>query len=304
MRNRAWSVLIASVGRESLVTLCNSILTDSEGLDFRPRIFVALNGTEPLGLRELETDVEVLKISSMPIGVGNAMNMGLEKVPDGLVWTIADDDDWLQGKLAYDAGLMADLGSECVLLPKVRYRDERSLVHTIRPRIAIQPGESVLSYLYGRPTFWRNPRFITLSGSVAERSVWQDFPFGTAGVREDIDQLNEMQKSGIKLIVGEVVSVQINVALARGAQRDPSSDAIEWSIKNLTQWESVWFLGTRWTKPRVSVGDSQGILDMIRATRGKVLLNWIPRTTLFTLLYLSLVSVKFSRIGKVKNVVK
>ncbi len=246
-------VIIPSIGRNSLVDLVEQIKVDERDSGIDAEIFVALNGILPSGL-EFE-NVHILNISKDPIGVAAAMNSALNKVHDGLVWTIADDETWKVGKFRSDLESIRDLEGNWILLPSSIFNDE--LGKAIRPRIRLKEGERLLDYLYGHIHFLRNPRYISLSGACAKRSTWLNVKFSeTMQTREDIDYVYRQEMLGCKFVQSTKVTVGINVKLERGAIREQgAAEAYSWATERLTRKQRVGFIGCAWVKPLVYSGN-------------------------------------------------
>lgn len=244
-----YMVIIPSLGRPSLGDLIEEIKRDEIHCGIRVEIYVALNGNLPDGMHI--DNVNLLNLSQEPIGVATAVNSALNIVPDGLIWTIADDETWKIGKFQSDLETIRDLAGQWILLPTSIFKDE--LGEAIRPRIPIKKGEAVLDYLYSHIHFWRNPRYISLSGACAERSTWLNVKFPeTMQTREDIDYIYLQEMQGCQLVQSSEITVGINVKLERGANREQAaSDALIWAEERLTKKQRVGFLGCAWVKPLV-----------------------------------------------------
>ena len=255
------NVLIPSIGRSSLSEITSDINNDSCNSGLRVQIYLALNGS--MTVKAPQNSVKVLNISDKPIGVAETVNRALKMIPNGVTWTIADDERWLNGKFLSDLDEISKLGTNFILLPKSIFEDE--LGKSVRPRIPIRSNESVYNYLFGKPSIGRNKRYISLSGACAYTPVWRSvkFPEGLS-TREDIEYLRLQQMLGCTLVQSAYTTVKINVSLSRSAKReiDPL-DALTWAVGNLSKKEFIGFIGGSWSKPLVYTSNSRALFNMI-----------------------------------------
>lgn len=255
------SVVIPSIGRESLVSLCNDIIVDAGVTGIDVHIFIALNGTLPSDFAQIR-GVTILEVSRVPCGVSRAVNEAMMVVPEGWVWTIADDESWLPGKFRNDLQELSAQSLETLLLPSLYYVDFVNVSPIVRPRRYPRAEEKIDHYLYGKPSFGRNTRYVSLSGSVAPRSVWLRFPFREVAVREDIEFLIAAQRGGVSLVFSRIPTVQVDAKHLRGLTRDPAQEAFGWCQAHLSGWSQVWFIASIWTKPFVWFGVPNEIREM------------------------------------------
>lgn len=266
--DKSLSVLIPTIGRHTLLPLVSEICRDAEisggVVEESLKIFIALNGKLEFPAQTLPNRCVVLEVSNRPMGVGRAMNKAIDLVPDGLVWTIADDERWHLGKLKRDLDEFATLPTPSLLLPVVQYRDDLDSKVQRRPRIVIQArDETVTEYLYGHLSLLRNPRYISLSGSLAERATWLQYPFGEDHVREDIVQLIRMDQGGVAILHASSQSVSVCTSSARSVQRDPAPEALLWALTYLRGRQRGLFLGSTWPKPFIMSGRPCAVLSML-----------------------------------------
>jgi hypothetical protein len=286
-----FSVIIPTVGRSSLVKLVEEIKRDSALSKVDVGIYVAKNGTLP---KELDADLlNILNYGSSPIGVGAAVNMALNEVPEGLVWTIADDENWLVGKIASDVEKFFSLEMNSILLPRSLFIDEIGTV--VRPKVLLSDGEAILDYLYTHIHFGRNPRYASLSGACALKSTWGQVKFPEdMKIREDIDYLYFQELRGCKIVQSDQVTVQINVKLARGALREQNAlEALEWARTRLSNKQRVGFLGCGWVKPLAYAGNIKAMSHMYRNLKFKGnLLNysdlWLVKSLLLYWIFIGI----------------
>lgn len=262
-----FSVIIPTVGRQSLVKLVEEIKRDSASSKIDIGIYIAKNGTLP---RELDTDLlNILNYGSSPIGVGAAVNLALTEVPEGVVWTIADDENWLTGKIESDVEKFSRLEMNSILLPRSLFIDEIGTV--VRPKVPLSDDEAILDYLYSHIHFGRNPRYVSLSGACAMKTTWDEVKFPeNMKIREDIDYLYFQELRGCKLVQNDQVTVQINVELSRGALREQNAfEALEWANIRLNNNQRVGFLGCGWVKPLAYSGNIKAMSQMYRTLKFK-----------------------------------
>ena len=281
-------VIIPTVGRNSVNKLIQQIQTDAKYASLDIEIYVALNGTleKPIAISE---NVSTLEISKTPIGVGETVNKALTLVPESLVWTIADDEDWLIGKFNHDIQIMLGPDSPDILSPIAYTEDE--LGKSVRPTKTIR-AENVIDYLYANIHFGRNQRYFTLSGACANRDVWKRVAFpSNLQSREDTSYLKAQAELNTVFRHGEKPTVRINTSLKRSAYRDEdTADALFWALKNLTSRQFVGFLGCSWPKPHVLNGNFCVIQEMITKV---IKINEVSviartRTTLLLMYWLSI----------------
>jgi hypothetical protein len=264
-----YRVVIPTIGRPSLDILIKQILADSEKARVDLEIVVAVNGSE--NLESLSSDrVKVLRISDKPIGVAKTMNLALSQISDGLVWTIADDEEWCLGKFESDLRDLAQEDAPEILSPIAYFTDE---VGTgIRPRNRIQKNEEILDYFYGRISFGRNPNYFSLSGAVAQKSTWVRIKFPEdLKSREDTLYLVLQQRQGTIFGHASQPTVKINIELQRAVDRDKNiEEVIQWASVNLNSTQFKGFVGCAWCKPFVVSKDTRKLLEMFNSLlRGK-----------------------------------
>lgn len=286
------SVVIPTVGRQSLLKLVEEIIDDSKCAAIEVEIYVALNGV--FNERTLLPEqVKILEISDKAIGVGRTMNEAVRMVPSGIVWTIADDENWLPGKFLHDLGIMNRDDAPDILSPIAILTDEVS--SRIRPRKKIKNND-VASYLFSKFHFGANPTYLTLSGACAEKEVWlrEQFPTDLLS-REDIVYLLNQAKKLTTFSHGNVPTVKINISLERSAKRDTSNrDSIVWAKNNLNQNQISVFLGCIWPKPHVLTGNYKILLKMLAIQSKDVEISRKARVQIsMSLIYWTMVALVF-----------
>lgn len=292
-----FSVLIGTIGRASLVPLCESILDDAKDAGIPVTIYVALNGELDAVLDTSDGRIRVIEVSNKPCGLGFSSNAAIRSIPEGWTWTIADDDFWQEGKFIHDISVLntVSFDQDLILLPRVEYLGRRS--RRVRPTKIYRKEESVLDYLYGHLAFILNPRYMTMSGSVAQTRVWQAYPFGLGACREDVDQLISMEAGGVSIRQSSNVTIIIDATTSRSSDRDPPQAAVHWALKQLSGIQVFWFLGTRWPKPFVWDGRATDILDMLNVLRKERSMSWYSKILLFPVLSLAYVMATFRSIS-------
>jgi|688.fasta_scaffold201263_1 hypothetical protein len=255
-------VVIPTIGRDSLKKLVEQILNDAKSNSLEVKIYIALNGTLETQIFDSE-NLSVLNISKVPIGVGETVNRALALVPDSMIWTIADDEDWLPGKFNHDLSIMMATNPPEILSPKAYVTDETGM--RVRPAKVIG-DEEIIDYLYSHIHFGKNPRYFTLSGACATREVWMRAAFPSdMSSREDISYLKTQAELQTIFKHGQIPTVGINISLERSANRDQNcAEPLSWACENLDTKQLVGFLGCSWPKPHVQTGNFQVIQEMIR----------------------------------------
>lgn len=256
-------VVIPTIGRSSLDVLVSQILMDTKISGIELEIIIALNGNANLNYLSSE-NVRILSISETPIGVAKTMNLALSQIPEGLVWTIADDEEWCLGKLESDLSDLRKVDSPEILSPVAYFTDE--LGTEIRPRRSITRNEDILDYFYGRISLGRNPNYFSLSGAVATKSTWLRVKFPEdLKSREDTLYLVMQQKEGTSLGHASRPTVRINIELQRAVNRDDKiEDVIQWANRNLNRKQFRGFVGCAWCKPFVVSRNPRKLLEMLK----------------------------------------
>lgn len=257
-------VVIPTIGRTNLELLISQILADASDSLIDVKILVALNGSKNLDSLS-STQVQVARISEIPIGVAKTMNAALRMIPSGLVWTIADDEEWCTGKFLSDLRDLSRDTAPDILSPIAFFQDELGI--EIRPKTPIKPGEEILDYFYGKVSFGRNPNYFSLSGAVAEKETWTrvEFPEGLLS-REDTLYLVEQERLGTTFGHASKPTVRIAIDLGRAVERDNNvSVVINWANSNLTDKQFIGLVGCAWCKPFVASRKTLKLLEMIIA---------------------------------------
>jgi hypothetical protein len=286
-------VVIPTIGRPSLDVLVSQILMDAEISGIELEIIVALNGNANLNYLS-SGKVRILIISETPIGVAKTMNLALSQIPEGLVWTIADDEEWCVGKFESDlSDLKMDKPPE-ILSPIAYFTDE--LGTEIRPRRSIARDEDILDYFYGRISMGRNPNYFSLSGAVATKSTWLRVKFPEdLKSREDTLYLVMQQKQGTSLGHASKPTVKINIELQRAVNRDDRiEDVIQWANRNLNQRQFRGFVGCAWCKPFVASRNPKKLLEMLKTLiLGSEIhfSRWVRLETAFLVLTWAIISI-------------
>ena len=290
-------VVIPTVGRDSINSLIQQIQSDAKSASLDIEIFIALNGTLEKSI-VFSGNVSLLEISNIPIGVGETVNRALELVPESLVWTIADDEDWLIGKFSHDLMIMMGVNPPEILSPIAHVADELGM--RIRPTKTIG-DENIIDYLYSNVHLGRNPRYFTLSGACASRDVWTRVAFpSNMQSREDTSYLKAQAELGTIFRHGGLPTVKVNTSLKRSANRDEDTDeAFFWAHKNLSKRQFVGFLGCSWPKPHVQTGNLLVIQKMIKKiTKVKGISVIVKTKTSLLLFYWLLVAIARNVYGK------
>ena len=288
-------VLIPTIGRGSLNVIIQQILHDAVLSNVDITIFVALNGTLDPKVR-IPPNVQVLQISSVPIGLSDCVNISLAKIPSGYLWTIADDDEWLLGKFTCDLNYLGKLSDKrSLLLPRVYLND--SVGRAVRPKATIE-GENIRDYLYGHISLARNPRYVTMSGACAHTDFWARVEFPVMPVREDVVYLMAQEKLGIRFIQPYKPTVKINIDFKRGLSRDTDIHAVlAWQKSFLNKEHAIGFLACAWPKPFAASGKSEKIRDL----RSQLNRQSLPSINLFTLTAIKLLLTYWIFLARVIN---
>lgn len=257
-------VVIPTVGRKSLERLVFQILQDATTSHLEINILIALNGAVNLDFLAA-SNVQVLTVSKFPIGVAKTMNLALQQVSEGIVWTIADDEEWCAGKFRTDLQDFSDPDAPEILSPIAFFEDE--LGREIRPKNRIKKDEKILDYFYGSISLGRNPNYFSLSGAVARKQTWLKvkFPEGLLS-REDTLYLVEQERLGTTFGHGSKPTVKISTDLKRAVRRDSDiEEVIRWGSEHLTPKQFLGLVGCGWCKPFVASRDTKKLMAMIKA---------------------------------------
>lgn len=259
-----------------------SIQKDAESTGLDVTIYIGLNGILEADLSSFSS-VHILHICDKPYGISNTLNRALEMIPVGLLWTIADDDDWLVGKFRSDLESLKSHSANTLLLPKCQYSD--GYTTSVRPRRPIQ-DESILNYLYGHFSLWRNNRYITMSGACAEIDFWRRVKFPDIGSREDVTYLIEQEKIGLEIRQSKTVTVRVNIHYRRTVIRDSEIEqTIGWALNFLNQRQLVRFLSSAYSKPFVESGNFQVLKNTFNDWRIQEKLGTQGRLVLSSVLF-------------------
>jgi hypothetical protein len=252
-------VLIPTTGFRPLTELIKRVKSDSQSSLLSLTIVVALNGRLEYNLPK---EITVLKVSDVPIGVANTVNYALGQLnPADLVWTIADDDEWISGKFHHDLGSIKDVEEDFILLPRAELIDEFS--RSIRPLVPIRNSDPIFDYLFSQFSFRRNPRYVTLSGACAKRSTWTKVAFEHSPAMEDIIYLHKQQLVGTKLLQANDVTVRLNVSVSRSASRNSENRflPIRFAETYLDKRQSSRYFNNSILKPFALLGKSKELIS-------------------------------------------
>lgn len=175
------SVVIPTTGRPSLRAAVRSALDQTFPVD---RVVVAVDG--PLELaRGLPDDSRVLVVSAQGHGSGGnaARTAGMEKVPEGLVALLDDDDVWDPSKLEVQIHRYLRArhtnGKHLVVACRVREITHDGKILRVAPERLLGPGQRVADYLFERTSITRPGGMLNSSMLVFDRELAVLVPFDT-----------------------------------------------------------------------------------------------------------------------------
>ena len=175
------SVVIPTTGRPSLRTAVRSALDQTYPVD---RVVVAVDGPVELA-RDVPDDSRVLVISAQGHGSGGnaARTAGMERVPDGLVALLDDDDIWDPSKLEVQIdrylGAARPSGKHIVVACRVREVSHDGKILRVAPERLLNPGQRVADYLFERTSITRPGGMLNSSMLVFDRELAALVPFDT-----------------------------------------------------------------------------------------------------------------------------
>ncbi len=278
-------VLIPTTGARPLTELIRSVKADAKPNTLSLTIVLALNGILEY---DLPSEVKLLKLSSVPIGVAETVNRALRHLNSkNLVWIIADDDEWLFGKFNYDLKKIEVLEEDHILLPCTELIDEFS--RSTRPLVPIKDSEFILDYLFANFSFRRNPRYITISGACAKNSTWTKVAFENSPAMEDIIYLHKQQMVGTKLIQATEETVSLNVSISRSANRNAENKSFPLSFAQtyLDTRQSLRYFNNSVFKPFALLGKTKDLTSFV-ASIASGQSKKLPRIAFVKILSLSL----------------
>ena len=221
------SILIPTVGRETLQKVLGQIEADSENLAIE--IIIIGDGDDAmLAICELGISGPSVKIiqNSNKKGVSGALNTGLQFISGEFLMVFSDDDFWPRGKFA--RSLAAVQGSEkacfCFQVETVNKAGKRRIRPSLLPQDPIDP----LSYCYSTNPLLENPSYLSLTSFIAPKGVSRiRFP-ENLNSREDIAWLYLLHKNEFKIFLKEGVNARVDIGYKRTTLRDTSVELISW----------------------------------------------------------------------------
>jgi glycosyltransferase involved in cell wall biosynthesis len=229
------SVIIPTLGRDSLKATLNSILEQGEIVH---QIVVVNNGDLEIEFPD-NPIIEVIRTTEK-FNVSQARNVGLRSVNPESNWiAFCDDDDiWLPGKLklqidyctsrklhaSYTGALVKKSNGQVSIRPTTRYREEKSPLHQVYSKITSRQG-----YL-PFPSFCFESSFLPLA-SFDERFT----------EHEDLLFAQDLFMRGCRIGQIPIPLVQINYDLRRSLTRFNTTQEVLW-IKKLLTFRVRWSL--------------------------------------------------------------
>jgi hypothetical protein len=252
-----YCVLIPTTGERNLEALLDAIFADSKKSNLRVQVFIALNGELKASISH---QVTIIEVSNYPVGVAATLNTALEELENNLVWIIADDDMWVEGKFLHDLQMLETFDRDFILLPRVDLKDEYGV--STRPKSPIGENQSIYEYLFTEFSLTRNSCFVTLSGSCAKREVWKKVCFRSLPLLEDIIYLKEQQDLDTIVVHGFLATVRLNVDLRRSNQRNAENLHVILSFMKdqLSASQGLRYFNNSILKPFALLGETRMIL--------------------------------------------
>ena len=167
-------VVIATLGRLSLIEVIEGIREDSLGMDISLRFRVFIDNASPseelIDWLTLQQDVEwLLSSADRRLGAGGAFNVALSMVKSDIFCIFSDDDEWCQGRLRSMTDLLRT-ESNALLIQRVSFGTRNG--RDIRPDFSlIDPERILFSLLAPTPPYRRSTRTVSLLGVSATANL-------------------------------------------------------------------------------------------------------------------------------------
>lgn len=230
--NPILTVIIPTIGRETLTVAINSIVEDVHPV---VRIVVVAHGQKSFEkIRQLQLDEKLVDIEVYPSTgtLSDLCNYGLSLANTPYIAFFSDDDVWLpkKGKVLLD--LLEKNKSINVAVGRSRTVKR---IASVRPKNLLSPKQSVFGYLFGRKTLLSNPVQIHLQSAVIRNSNLPEFR-SKINVYEDITWLQDLHtKGGVLSMVPDIVT-EVRPSLNRSNKRQ-TLEVIEWMYEEVNQYD-------------------------------------------------------------------
>jgi glycosyltransferase involved in cell wall biosynthesis len=258
------SIVIASIGRNSLIRVIDQILEDKE--NFLVQIIVVADGNEA----KVKIDnylfsssiVEVIQ-NNRTKGVSGALNTGLHRAEGKYLMFFSDDDFWPKGKLKNSVNSILGKKNTCVCfqVETVSKTGKKKTRPSHIPKGSIDP----LSYCYGGNPFLVNPHYISLTSFIAPIEVKEILFPENLNSREDLVWLDSLHNNLYEIFFEAGICARVEIGYERTTKRDDHFELslwLEWLKTNKPDLQSN-FLFSHFLRPYVVSGNILAGLNVL-----------------------------------------
>jgi teichuronic acid biosynthesis glycosyltransferase TuaG len=258
------SIVIASIGRDSLVRVLNQILDDKEDLSLQ--IIVVADGNNAKNKIDSfllsSPMVEVIQ-NKRAKGVSGALNTGLQCAEGRYLMFFSDDDFWPRGKLKKSVDSIKGKENTCICFQVETISNSGKIKKrpSYIPREAIDP----LSYCYEGNPLIVNPRYISLTSFIAPIEVKEILFPENLKSREDLVWLNSLYNSEYEIFLIEETCARVEIGYERTSKRDNFIELelwLQWLQRNKPNLQSN-FLYSHFLRPYVMSGNIYSGLNVL-----------------------------------------
>ena len=250
------SIVIASIGRNSLIRVIDQILDDKE--NFSLQIIVVADGNEAKDKIEnllfSSSIVEIIQ-NNRTKGVSGALNTGLQRAEGKYLMFFSDDDFWPRGKLKKSLNSIVGKEKTCVCfqVETVSKTGKKKTRPSHIPKGSIDP----ITYCYGGSPFLVNPHYISLTSFIAPIEVKEILFPENLNSREDLVWLNFLHDKMYKIFFEEEICARVEIGYERTSKRDNHIELkawLQWLERNKPSLQSN-FLYSHFLRPYVVSGN-------------------------------------------------
>ncbi len=278
------SVVIASIGRPSLWSTIDTILSDISGLN--SEIIVVLDN--PNFTLELDISSRYPKVQFIQplvkLGAAGAYDLGLNTACGQFLRIFSDDDIWVQGSAS---ALLGAASQELITVGATNLRDELGFAKRSFPKDINRLG--VIGSLYQQILPWRrNPNYLTLVSMLLPRKII-GVPFAsTFKTKEDIVWLQKLWESGVRFTSIEAVVSEAEVSLGRSTKRNTmaqESDFLDFAQERSRKIARQ-YLFQHSGRSAAATGNSKYFLECLKLSLGKKIFPSLIDVLIFKTLFI------------------
>jgi glycosyltransferase involved in cell wall biosynthesis len=205
------SVVIATIGRDTLWPLLDDIEKDLRGLNFEILVVLDNPVIQPPGNSGTLYPNAIFLQLPKNIGAAAAYQLGIENASGKYLRIFSDDDTWKFGSTLELLELASD---NHIIIGNVLFRDELGFSMRTPPKNLNQIG--ILSSMYGTVIPWkRNPNYLSLTSMLFPKEVSAIQIDPNFSTKEDIAWLEELWNHGFIFVNTNITAVEVNVSLQR-----------------------------------------------------------------------------------------